>query len=442
VSARGRGARIVSEMLLRGGTLAAFDPPRVEPGDLRIEGERIAARGRGLEPQDGEAVVELDGAVVIPGLVNAHTHLYRTLARGMPAARRAPRTFADILEKVWWRLDRALDEEAVYVSALAGAAEAALSGVTLLLDHHSSPSWIRGSLAAVRRAVEQVGLRSVLCYEVSDRNGAEARHYALEENVEFQRTEQTARTRGMVGAHASFTLSPETMDGIVWAVDQTGSSLHVHVAEDPLDVEDCRKRYALTLSERLMRHGLLMSRTVLAHCVHLTAGEIEEIQQNGAWVAHNARSNMNHAVGHAPTAAMRRVALGTDGLDQDVLAEVHAAFLKMRDAGRGDAQSAALEMVAGGHRLGAVLFGLPFGKLDAGGPADLVVLDYPAPTPLYTDNLAPHLVFGVDRSHVRDVMVAGRFVVRDHRLKGVDPRSLRALASGVAERLWRRLEVP
>jgi putative selenium metabolism protein SsnA len=427
-------------MLLRGATLAAFDPPRVEMADLRIEGERIAVRGRGLEAGPDEEIVDVSGALVVPGLVNAHTHLYRSLARGMPAPRLTPRTFAEILDKVWWRFDRALDEEAVHVSALAGAVEAALSGVTILIDHHSSPSWIRGSLSSVRRAIEQVGLRSVLSYEVSDRNGPEARHYSLEENVEFQRSHQSALTRGMIGAHASFTVSPETMEGIVWAVNETGSSIHVHVAEDPVDLEDCRKRYSLTLPERFLRHGLIMSRTILAHCVHLTASEIEEMHRNGAWVAHNARSNMNHAVGHAPTAAMRRVALGTDGLDQDLLAEVHAAFLKMRDAGRCDAQSATLEMIAGGHRLAAVLFGLPFGKLDAGGPADLVVLDYPSPTPVYTENLAAHLVFGVDRSHVRDVMVAGRWVVRNHKIVAVDVGALRAQASAVAEGLWHRME--
>jgi len=427
-------------MLLRGATLAAFDPPRVEVADLRIEGERITGRGRGLEPEPGEPVVDIEGALIVPGLVNAHTHLHRTLARGMPAKRLTPRTFVEILEKVWWRFDRALDEEAIHIAAVAGAVEAALSGVTLVIDHHSSPSWIRGSLLTVRRAIEEVGLRSVLAYEVSDRNGPEARHYGIEENVEFQRREQSTLTRGMVGAHASFTLSPETMDGLVWAVNETGSSLHVHAAEDPVDIEDCRRRYSLTLPERYLQHGLVMSRTIFAHCVHLTAGEIEQLQQHGAWVAHNARSNMNHGVGHAPTAAMRRVALGTDGLDQDLLAEVHTAFLKMRDGGRCDAHNATLEMIAGGHRLGAVLFGLPFGKLDTGGPADLVVLDYPSPTPVRTENLAAHLVFGVDRSHVRHVMVAGRWVVRDHRIDGVDVAALRARATEAAQRVWQRME--
>ena len=124
---------------------------------------------------------------------------------------------------------------------------------------------------------------------------------------------------------------------------------------------------------------------------------------------------------------MRRAALGTDGMDQDMLAEARAAFLKMREAGREDAYGAALEMLAGGHRLAAALFGIPFGKLDVGGPADLVVLDYRPPTRLHSDNLAGHVLFGVDRSHVRSVLVAGRWVVSDRRVTGVDvPRGVRA----------------
>lgn len=427
-------------MLLRGATVATFDPPSVETADLRVEGERIVARGQPLESIPGEEVRDLDGALIIPGLVNAHTHLCRTLARGMPAPKSAPRSLIGILEKIWWRLDRALDEEAVRASALAGGLDAALAGTTLLIDHHSSPSWIRGSLPTVKDALEKIGLRSVLAYDISDRNGAEARHYGVEENIDFQKQHQSALTRGMIGAHASFTLSPETLEGLSWAVRQTGSSLHVHVAEDSFDVDECHRRHALTLPERFLRYGLLGPRTLFAHCVHLTGGEVEEVDRRGGWIAHNARSNMSHGVGHAPTAAMRRAALGTDGIDQDMLAEVQAAFLKMRDSGRCDATPAVLGMIAGGHRLAAELFGLPFGKLDSGGPADLVVLDYAAPTPLRRENLGAHLVSGLNRSHVRHVLVAGRFVVHDRQPVAVEARSVYRGAAAVAERLWARME--
>ena len=427
-------------MLLTGATLVTLDPPHVAAGDLRIHGDRIVERRGSLPRRAGEEVVDLAGAVVLPGLVNAHTHLYSALARGMPGPRAYPRSFVEVLEKVWWRLDRALDEESVYLSALAGGIEAALSGTTLLVDHHSSPSFIRGSLPAIRRALEEVGLRSVLCYEVTDRNGPEGRDRGVEENVAFQREGQSALTRGMIGGHASFTLSEDSLGRLAQAVRETGSGLHVHVAEDRADVEDCRARHGLTLRERLDRHGLLAPRALLAHCVHLAPSEVEAAHGKGAWIVHNARSNMNNNVGHAPTAALKGAALGTDGMDEDMLAEAKGAFLKMRDAGRADAFAAAVQLLAGGHRLAAALFGLPFGKLDPGAPADLAVLDYRPPTPLVSDNLAGHLLFGLDRSHVSSVMVAGRWVVRDRRLTGVDAPAAAARARTAAAALWKRME--
>jgi cytosine/adenosine deaminase-related metal-dependent hydrolase len=164
------------------------------------------------------------------------------------------------------------------------------------------------------------------------------------------------------------------------------------------------------------------------------------VQAQGAWVAHNPRSNMNNAVGHAPATAFRGAALGTDGMDEDLLAEARAAYLKLRETGSPDAFGATLQMLAGGHRLAAALFGLPFGKLDAGAPADLVVLDYAAPTPLHEANLAGHLLFGVDRSHVAHVMVAGRWIVRSRRVVTLDARAVYERARSSAAALWRRME--
>jgi putative selenium metabolism protein SsnA len=424
-------------MLLKGATLVGLDPPHVELADLRVEADRIAERGRDLRGGDA---IDLAGCLVLPGLVNAHTHLYSALARGMPWPSPAPRNFIEILEKVWWRLDRALDEDAVYHSAIVGAVDAALSGTTLLIDHHSSPSFIAGSLDTIRRAVEAVGLRSVLCYEVTDRNGTGGRDAGLAENHRFLSASPTPLTRGMVGAHASFTLSDEAMAGLGAIAAETGASLHVHVAEDRADVEDCRARYGVSLLERYDRHRLLIARTLFAHCVHLSAEEVHAAHGRGAWIAHNPRSNMNNAVGYAPTGALRRAALGTDGIDGDMLAEARAAYLKMRESGRADAMDATLELMAGGHRLGAALFGLPFGKLDGGAPADLVVLDYRPPTPLTTANLGGHLLFGIDRSHVRSVMVAGRWVVRDRELAQVDGRAVAAQARTAAAALWARMK--
>ncbi len=426
-------------MLLKEATLVTLDPPTVEEADLRVEGDRIVARGRGLGARSGEEVLELAGRLVLPGLVNAHTHLYSALARGMPGPAVPPRSFLETLERVWWRLDRALDEESVALSGQVGAIEAALSGTTLLVDHHSSPSFIRGSLATLRRSVEAVGLRSVLCYEVTDRNGTEGREQGLEENRAFLASGPSPLTRGMVGAHASFTLSEDTLARLGALVRETGAGLHVHVAEDALDVRDCRDRGGESLAGRFERHGLVSPGTLFAHCVHLEPNEIERVQGHGVCIAHNPRSNRNNGVGRALTAGWRRAALGTDGIDQDMLAEMREAFLGMREAGREDAPEAALRMLAGGHRLASERFGLPFGRLDADAPADLVVLDYRPPTPLSSENLAGHLLFGVDRSHVRSVLVAGRWVVRDRRLANVDAEGVFARARSAAAALWGRM---
>jgi putative selenium metabolism protein SsnA len=426
-------------MILRNGTIATLDPQDVERADLRIQGQHVVERGRGLGPAAGEEVVDLEGALVMPGLVNAHTHLYSALARGMPGPAEPPRTFVEILERVWWRLDRALDEESVRLSALVGAIDAARSGTTVLVDHHASPSFVRGSLETLRRAIEEVGLRSVLCYETTDRNGLGGRDDGVAENRAFLATGRTPATRAMVGAHASFTLSDESLGLLASAAAEQGSGVHVHVAEDRCDVEDSRRRSGTGVAERLRRHGLLGPGALLVHCVHLGSEELREAQDAGAWLAHCPRSNMNNGVGRAATAAFRRAALGTDGLDEDMLAEARAAFLCMRDSGRDDALAAAVGMLAGGHRLAGELFGLPLGSLAAGAPADLVVLDYRPPTPLAADNLAGHLLFGIDRSHVRSTMVSGRFVLRDRRVATVDEDAVLARARRAAEELWGRM---
>ncbi len=279
----------------------------------------------------------------------------------------------------------------------------------------------------------------MLCYETTDRNGLAGRDAGVAENRAFLAAGPTALTSGLVGAHASFTLSDESLDLLAEAVRDADSGLHVHVAEDRADVEDCRRRGGTGLVDRFRRHDLLGPRAILVHGVHLGEDELRDAQAAGAWLVHCPRSNMNNAVGHAPTGAFRRAALGTDGLDEDMLAEARGAFLAMREAGQADALDAALGMLAGGHRLAGALFGVPLGRLDAGAPADLVILDYVAPTPLTGENLAGHLLFGLDRSHVRSTMVAGRFVLRDRRVVGVDEAAVLARAREVARGLWGRM---
>jgi putative selenium metabolism protein SsnA len=418
--------------------VSALDPARVADGDLWIADGRIAEPGAGTR-------IDCDGVVVVPGNVCAHTHLYSALARGMPYALEPPRNFVQILQRVWWRLDRALDEPSVRASALVGGAEALLSGTTTLVDHHASPNAIDGSLDAIASALESLGVRSVLCYETSDRDGPEAARAGLEENRRFLeriRRERPPLVRGLVGAHASFTLSDETLAACAGTARDLSTGLHVHAAEDEADEWDSLARSGVRVVERLARAGALDDRTLLAHGVHLDDGEIDEAAAAEATIAHNARSNMNNAIGRAPIAKLDgRLALGTDGIGSDMFEESRTAYFRLREDGGGPAADWPLTRLADSARLAGRLFDEPLlGTLEPGAPADLVVLDYAAPAPLHEGSFAGHWIFGLSSRHVRDVMVGGEWVVRDRRLVLADGDALAADALAQAERLWQRLD--
>lgn len=257
------------------------------------------------------AVATGDGAVT-GGLVCSHHHLYSALARGMPPPPRTPTSFLDVLELVWWRLDRALDLDSIRASARLGALEALECGTTAIVDHHSSPSAIDGSLDVIAEACAEVGVRVVCCYEVTDRNGLDGAAAGLAENERFIR----GGGRGLVGAHAAFTLSDETLDAVCGLAADLGVGVHIHVAEGPDDV-----RAGERLADRARDDWLL------AHAVHLD-------RRLPGTILHNPRSNQNNSVGYGRPArwadAGQRVALGTDGIGADMLDEARLAFVALR----------------------------------------------------------------------------------------------------------------
>jgi putative selenium metabolism protein SsnA len=400
--------------------VASLDPVCVVDGDLWVRGGRIAQPGEG-------ARIDCDGVLVMPGNVCAHTHLYSALARGMPYALEAPHNFLEILQRVWWRLDRALDEDSVRASALVGGMEALLSGTTTLVDHHASPNAIDGSLDVIADALESVGIRSVLCYETTDRDGPERALAGIDENRRFLRSRRPL-ARGLVGAHAGFTMSDETL----LACAEVGP-LHIHAAEDRVDVGAV---------DRLDRLGVLDETTLLAHGVHLDMHEIALVHEADATVVHNARSNMNNSIGRARVSELDgKLALGTDGVGSDMFEESHAAYFRLReDDGRAGADWPLARLAASARLAGHIHDEPLLGTLEPGAPADLVVLDYPAPAPVTDASLAGHWIFALSSRHVRDVMVAGEWVVTGRRLTRVDQDSLAAGALEQALRLWQRLD--
>ena len=417
--------------------VATLDPATLVAGELWIEGDRIAEPGRGTR-------VDCDGALVLPGNVCAHTHLYSALARGMPYALEPPENFVQILQRIWWRLDRALDEESIRASALVGGLEALLSGTTTLVDHHASPNAIDGSLDVIADALESLGVRSVLCYETSDRDGLERAQAGLGENRRFLervRRDGSPLARGLVGAHASFTLSDATLAGCADLAHDLESGLHIHAAEDDADERDALARDGRRVVERLAAAGALDERTVLAHGVHLDDGEIAAVLGAGATVVHNARSNMSNSIGRARVEALGSgLALGTDGIGSDMFEEARSAYFRLREDDGAAAQGWPLERLSASAALAGRAFGEPLlGTLVPGAPADLVVCDYEPPAPLDESSFAGHVVFGLSSRHVRDVMVAGAWVVKDRRLVGADQIELAVEARDVAARLWQRL---
>jgi putative selenium metabolism protein SsnA len=428
-------------MLLKGGTLAHLHPPALARADLRVEGDTIVARAARLATKPGEAVEDCRGRLILPGLVCAHTHMYSALARGMPGPAAAPRSFPDMLGRVWWRLDQALTEEAVYYSAMVGAVEALKAGTTTIVDHHASPNAIPGSLDVIREAFGVVGVRGVLCYEVTDRGGLRRRDAGLAENDRFlSATRSDPLFRGLVGAHASFTLRDSSLAAVGDLATYHRAGVHIHVAEAADDEARTRRSHGCGIVDRLERHGLLNDRAVLAHGVHLSDRDLARVESAGAWLVHNPRSNMNNAVGHAPIEKFgERAALGTDGWPADMLAELRFAHFRQREhlGLRRSYQAGAL--LEGGQALASAVFGVPFGSLAPGSAADLVVCDYAPPTPLTAANLPAHLIGGIQPSMMTGVMAAGRWVCRDGVPVNIDVDAVHCRARQLAAALWRRM---
>ncbi len=490
-------------ILFRNVRLLGFDPPSVSDVTDLLTGDdgRIAAIGADLagSPAAAGAKSGGSGGFLSPGLVVGHAHLYSILSRGMRIAIEPSVDFAQMLDRLWWRLDRALDESSVRASGLAGAAEAARCGVTTLIDHHASPAFIDGSLQVLGDAVAEVGLRSILCYETTDRNGGTGAAAGIRENERYAadcvRAAASAvggrpgglsgggpsgsDVRGsgfagglpmrgaMIGGHAPFTLEDATLEALGDLVHRSGAPFHVHVAEDRYDASESRARRGADPVVRLDRFGCLVRNSIVAHGLWLRTEELDLLAERGARLAHNARSNMNNGVGYArllPRAA--NFLLGTDGLGADMLEELRFAYFKHRDEGGSLAPEAFVRALGRNGRFAADVLSAvaaavaaaaaagvtaaaggrwptaagpgPYG-LAVGAPADLVHWDYESPTPVGADNLAAHLAFGLSTRDVRSTMVAGRFIV-ENRIPAFDSAAIAAKANEEAVRLWKRME--
>ena len=439
--------------LIANGRLFTRDPqrPYIEDGAVAFEGERIVAVGTAKElrlkfPQ--AQLIDAKGQLIMPAFINTHTHIYSGLARGLSINGYNPTNFYEILDGMWWKLDRELTLEDTKASAYATYLECIRNGVTTVFDHHASYKEIPGSLFAIAGCAKEMGIRSCLCYEVSDRDGEEKCDQAIKENADFIKYCQEKRDpmlSAMFGMHALFTISDKTFEKCVKANDgKTG--YHIHICEGLNDVVDSRDNYHMLPVDRLVKWGILGEKTILGHCIHLTEPEMDKIAETNTMVVNNPESNMGNAVGCSPVLKMFEkgilLGLGTDAYTHDMLESLKVALtIQRHNAGMPNVgwNEVTTMLFKNNAKVAGKYFDIPLGVIKEGAAADIIVMDYTAFTPLSADNLDGHMIFGMNGRQCRTTMANGRLLYKDRQFVDIDEEKLSAQILATAQKLWGRV---
>ncbi len=413
------------------------------------EGERIAAVGdaQTMKQRFPEAdAVDCSGKIILPGFICTHHHFYSTMARGMSIPGEPAANFVEILERLWWKVDLALDEEDITLSAQLPLIDCIRNGTTTVIDHHASPGMRDGSLDLIESAVRQAGVRASLCYEVSDRNIPAG---GIAENKRFIKKvgKGDGQIAAMMGMHASFTLADATIEECVDIARAAGVGCHIHVAEDAADREDSLNKYHLPTVQRLDKLGVTGEKSIFVHCVHIDEAEMDVLAATRTSVVHNPESNMNNAVGVTPLLKLLNkgvlVGLGTDGMGSDMLVQMRCAYLLHRLANH-DPRVAFLEapqlLLQNNSAIAERQFGLQLGEIAEGRPADLAILDYQPPTPLSEANFLGHLIFGLVDAVVDTTVCKGKILMKGKQILSMDEARLAARSRELAPRMWKRLQ--
>jgi putative selenium metabolism protein SsnA len=450
-------------MLIKNGKLITWEDENriLEDHAIFIQGGLIADIGPQIELEKryrDDEQIDAEGQYVMPGNICAHTHFYGAFSRGMGIPGPAPQDFPDILNKLWWPLDMALDENAVRYSTLVMLIDAIKHGTTTLIDHHASPNFIDGSLDVIAEALVQGGLRGSLCYEVTDRNGPDGAKAGIEENIRFLQKQMTSdkgeRLRhrsllaGSFGLHASLTLSDATLEACAAALPE-GIGIHIHVAEHIVDEYDSLTKYGTRIVDRLHKFGLLGSRSIAVHAVHIDAKEMALLAESETWVTHQPRSNMNNAVGISRVEEMLRlgipVCIGTDGFSSTMWDEWKTTYLVHKIWNQDPRRMNGMDVIKMGVYNNAALAGVffpdaPVGVLTPGAFADIIFVDYHPYTPLTTGNLPWQIIFGFNESMVTTTIVAGEVIMKNRELLTLDEEKIAAEARALAPQIWERYE--
>lgn len=441
-------------ILIGNGTLLTMGKRNdvISKGAVLIQDKKILEVGstQDLQARFPEAeFIDARGKLIMPGMINTHMHLYSTFARGMNAKSKAPKSFGDILEGLWWKLDKLLTLDDIYYSGLTPLIECIKTGTTTIVDHHASPMAITGSLSTLAKAAKEMGVRAAFCYEVSDRDGEEIAQEGIKENVDFFaacKANPDEMVAGMFGLHASMTVSDQTLTQCSEEAKRLGAGFHVHTAEGIEDVEDCLAKYGMRVVERLDKFGILGPKTIAIHCVHINDHEIDILKKTQTQVVHNPESNMGNAVGVTPVLKMLSegvmVGLGTDGYTCDMFesGKVANVLHKHAAADPSVAWGEIPQMLYGNNpAIASNLFGGTFGELTEGAWADVIVVDYVPPTPLDSNNWTGHLLFGVSGRAVETTVINGRVRMLDRKLIDIDEVAIGERSRELAQGVWNRI---
>lgn len=416
-----------------------------ENGAVVWEGNTIVEVGEfeALKQKYADAeFIDAKGGMIHPAFINTHEHIYSALARGLSIKGYAPNGFLEILDGLWWTIDRNLDNDLTKLSAEATYLECIKNGVTTIFDHHASFGEISGSLFAIEEAAREFGVRSALCYEISDRDGKEKALASIKENVDFAKHALSLKDdfiKGMMGMHASFTISDETME-LCRKEKPKEIGYHIHVAEDILDLHRCLKEHGKRIVDRLYDWDVLGEKTLLAHCIYVNPHEMDLIRDTNTMVVHNPESNMGNACGCPPTMEIVHkgilTGLGTDGYTHDMIESWKVANIlhKHHLVDPGAAWAEVPEMLFQGNaRIANRYFEKKLGVLEKGAAADIIIADYIPPTPMNAGNLNGHMLFGMNGRSVVTTVGNGKVLMKNRELQGIDEeRCLAKIREGAA----------
>jgi putative selenium metabolism protein SsnA len=398
-----------------------------------------------------EELFDAKNNYVMPGNICAHTHFYGAFARGLSIPGEAPASFPEILNKLWWKLDKSLDLQDVFYSTQVCLIDAIKHGTTTLIDHHASPKAISGSLDMIAQAVIESGVRASLCYEVTDRDGEELADEGIKENIRFvelvgKNHNFGSKISGMFGMHASLTLSDKTLEKCRQK-SPSGIGFHIHAAEHLVDEYDSLRKSGKRVIERLFDHGILGEKTIVAHAVHIDTNEINLLKETGSWVTHQPRSNMNNAVGISSVESMInfgvKVGLGNDGFSNAMWDEWRSAYLVHKlwnlDPRRMGADTVLKMAVENNAELVNKLFGdLQIGVVKEGANADLIIVDYQPFTPLTSGNYPWQIIFGFRDSMIISTIVDGKVLMENRELKTIDEEKIIHEALNLSKKVWEK----